>query len=212
MHIDFDSPKQALTSKTQRPRVGNVYGVPKVCATTVVGTLAAMPKNSLVIISAAYAKHFKPAPKDGNSYIVQDPARPWVHHWTRPDGTHIVLDKKQSHACPGYSGKVSVHVKDLTGKAKKKAPRYSTLLTVGIPIEREPDDPPAIRLIGIERVMAIVGFQKSFIYAQPDFPEAVRLGSSRRSAVRWVEAEILAWCEKLMARRSTARVTDTRTR
>ena len=80
---------------------------------------------------------------------------------------------------------------------------------MGIPIEREPEDPPAIRLIGIERVMAIVGFQKSFIYAQPDFPEAVRLGTSRRSAVRWVEAEVLAWCYRLMARRSTARATDT---
>nr|WP_282598179.1 AlpA family phage regulatory protein [Acidovorax sp. JG5] len=78
------------------------------------------------------------------------------------------------------------------------------MLTVGVPIEREPEDPPAIRLIGIERVMAIVGFQKSFIYAQPDFPEPVRLGPSRRSAVRWVEAEVLAWCEKLISRRSTA--------
>lgn len=165
--------------------------------------LSAQPKPCLVMVSAAYAKHFKPAPKDGNTYIVQDTTRPWVHHWTRCDGTHIVLDKKQSQACPGFSGKVSVHVKDRSGKAKKKAPRYSTLLTVGVPIERESNDPPAIRLIGIERVIAIVGFQKSFIYSQPDFPEAVRWGQSRRSAVRWVESEILTWCEKHMARRST---------
>lgn len=170
--------------------------------------LRALPQSCTVLVGASHASHFKPVPKDGRAYIVQDPMRPWVHHWTRHDGTHVVLDKKQSQRCPGFTGKVSVHVKDLTGKARKKAPRYSTLLTVGIPIEREPEDPPAIRLIGIERVMAIVGFQKSFIYAQPDFPEAVRLGTSRRSAVRWVEAEVLAWCDRLMARRSTARATE----
>ena len=56
--------------------------------------------------------------------------------------------------------------------------------------------------------MSIIGFAKSFIYAQPDFPEAVRWGHSRRSAVRWVESEILAWCEKHMARRSTAMRAD----
>ena len=172
-------------------------------------SLRAWPQPCTVLVSTSHAKHFKPAPQDGHSYIVQDPARPWVHHWTRRDSTHIVLDKKQSQACPGFSGKVTVRTKDLTGKAKKKAPRYSTLLTVGVPIEREPDDPPTIRLIGIDRVKAIVGFEKSFIYAQPDFPEAVRLGTSRRSAVRWVESEVLAWCNKLMARRSTARTTDT---
>lgn len=166
--------------------------------------LCALRQPCTVLVSASHASHFKPAPKDGHAYIVQDPARPWVHHWMRHDGTHVVLDKKQPQRCPGFSGKVSVHVKDLTGKPRKKAPRYSTLLTVGVPIEREPEDPPALRLIGIERVMAIVGFAKSFIYAQPDFPEPVRLGSSRRSAVRWIEAEVLAWCEKLMARRSTA--------
>uniref|UniRef100_UPI0030F5D632 helix-turn-helix transcriptional regulator n=1 Tax=uncultured Acidovorax sp. TaxID=158751 RepID=UPI0030F5D632 len=166
--------------------------------------LRALRQPCTVLVSASHASFFKPAPRDAHAYIVQDPARPWVHHWTRRDGTHVVLDKKQSQRCPGFSGKVAVHIKDLTGKAKKKAPRYSTLLTVGVPIEREPEDPPAIRLIGIERVMAIVGFQKSFIYAQPDFPEPVRLGPSRRSAVRWVEAEVLAWCEKLISRRSTA--------
>lgn len=190
--------------KRPPPPVRLVYGVPEVSATSVASTLAAMPEGSLVIVSAANAKHFKPVPKDGHTYLVQDPDRLWVHHMVRPDGKHVVLDKKQPNACPGYSGKVAVRIKDLTGKAKKKPPRYSTLLTVGTPIEREPNDPPVIRLIGIERVMSIVGFAKSFIYAQPDFPEPVRWGQSRRSAVRWVESEILAWCEKHMARRSTA--------
>ena len=194
--------------KRPAPPIRRVYSVPTVCASSVASTLAAVPNNSLVIVSGANAKYFKPVPKDGHTYLVQDPDRLWVHHMVKPDGKHFVLDKKQPNACPGYSGKVAVCIKDLTGKAKKKAPRYSTLLTVGTPIEAEPNDPPAIRLIGIERVMSIVGFAKSFIYAQPDFPEAVRWGHSRRSAVRWVESEILAWCEKHMARRSTAMRTD----
>ena len=204
MHIDSDSPKQALTSKTRRLRLDNVYGVPKVCATSVASTLAAMPKGSLVIVSADYAKHFKPARKDGHTYVVQDPDRLWVHHMMRPDGTHVVLDKKKPSHCPGYSGKVEVRTKYLNGAPKKKAPRYSTKLTIGVPIERASDDPPVIRLIGIERVIEIIGLQKSYIYAQPDFPEACRLGTSRRAAVRWVESEILAWCQKLMNKRSTA--------
>ena len=73
-----------------------------------------------------------------------------------------------------------------------------------MPVERASEDPPVIQLIDIERVMSIVGFAKSFIYSQPDFPEPVRLGSSRRAAVRWVASEVELWVQKLMAKRSTA--------
>ena len=194
--------------KRPPPPVRLTYGVPEVSAPSVAKMLAAMPKNSLVIVSADHAKHFKPVPKDGHTYLVQDPDRLWVHHMVQPDGKHVIVDKKQPPSCPGYTSKISVHVKDLTGKVKKKAPRYSTKLTVGVPVERATDDPPVFRLIDIEQVMAIVGFQKSFIYAQPDFPEPVRLGSSRRSAVRWVASEVELWVQKLMARRSTAAATN----
>lgn len=30
-----------------------------------------MPKDSLIFVSAAFAKHFKPAPKDGHTYVVR---------------------------------------------------------------------------------------------------------------------------------------------
>ena len=167
-----------------------------------------MPKDSLVFVSADYAKHFKPAPKDGHTYVVQDPNRLWVHHMVQPDGKHVILDKKQPPTCPGFSGKVEVRTKYLNGAPKKKAPRHSTKLTIGVPVERASDDPPVIQLIDIERVMSIVGFAKSFIYAQPDFPEPVRLGSSRRAAVRWVASEVELWVQKLMAKRSTAAATN----
>ena len=158
-----------------------------------------MPKGSLIIVSAAYAKHFKPAPKDGHTYMVQDPMRPWVHHMTKPDGTYVVLDK----TCPRIAVEKK-RTKYLNGKPKKKAPRHAAKLTVGVTLERQPEEPPVIRLIGIDRVMEIVGFKKSFIYEQPDFPEPIRLTSSRRGAVRWVSSEVELWVQKLMAKRSTA--------
>jgi len=154
-----------------------------------------------VLVSSEFSSLFKPVPKDGRTYIVQDGLKPSIHHLVRPDGSHDVLDKKSAQSCPGYSGKVSVHIKDLSGKAKKKSPRYSTRLTLGTPVEQEPDTPPAIQLIGLERVIEMVGFQKSFIYAQPDFPPPIRLGSSRRAAVRWCRQEVEFWVRKQMAKR-----------
>ena len=156
-----------------------------------------------VLVSSELSSFFKPVPKDGRTYIVQDGLKPSIHHLVRPDGSHDVLDKKPTQSCPGYSGKVSVHVKDLSGKAKKKSPRYSTRLTLGTPIEREPDTPPAIQLIGLDRVIEMVGFQRSFIYSQPDFPPPIRLGSSGRAAVRWVAHEVEFWVRKHMAKRGT---------
>ena len=199
---------KARVLKRPRPPARLAYHAPTVCAATVSSTLAAMPKGSLVFVSADYAKHFKPAPKDGHTYVVQDPNRLWVHHMVQPDGKHVILDKKQPPTCPGFSGKVEVRTKYLNGATKKKAPRHSTKLTIGVPVERASDDPPVIQLIDIERVMSIVGFAKSFIYAQPDFPEPVRLGSSRRAAVRWVASEVELWVQKLMAKRSTAAATN----
>jgi predicted DNA-binding transcriptional regulator AlpA len=225
MDMNSDSPKKASTrwakALMRRPKDSMrrtkvpmpkrpcspdylIYSVPKVSATSIASTLTAMPKDSLIFVSAAFAKHFKPAPKDGHTYVVQDPGRLWVHHTTQPSGKHVLMDKKQPPHCPGYSGKVEVRTKYLNGAPKKKAPRHSTKLTVGVPVERASDDPPVIQLIDIERVMLIVGFAKSFIYAQPDFPEPVRLGSSRRAAVRWVASEVELWVQKLMAKRSTA--------
>mgnify|MGYP007056300313 CR=1 FL=1 len=40
--------------------------------------LRALPQPCTVLVSASHASHFKPAPKDGHAYIVQDPVRPWV--------------------------------------------------------------------------------------------------------------------------------------
>lgn len=94
-----------------------------------------------MLVSSELSSFFKPVPKDGRTYIVQDGLKPSIHHLVRPDGSHDVLDKSR-RSRPGYSGKVSVHVKDLSGKAKKKSPRYSTRLTLGTPIEREPNASP----------------------------------------------------------------------
>lgn len=53
----------------------------------------------IVAITAEHAHLFTPVPKDGNTYIVQDPKRPRVHHMVYPDGHHVVLDGKQTNRC-----------------------------------------------------------------------------------------------------------------
>lgn len=163
--------------------------------------LRTLPEPRTVWVTLPYAKYFKPVPKDGHTYVVQDSERQSVYHCIKPNGAHIVLDKKQPQSGPGFVGKIKVSVKDLSGKVKKKAPRYSTKLTLGAPIEPQPDTPLTIQLIGLKRVIETVGFQKSFIYSQPDFPPPIRLGSSRRAAVRWVAHEVEAWVQKQMAKR-----------
>ncbi len=163
--------------------------------------LRTLSVSRTVWVTLPYSKYFKPVPKDGHTYVVQDTERPSVYHCIKPNGAYIVLDNKQPKNGPGCVGKIKVSVKDLTGKVKKKAPRYSTKLTLGTSIEREPDTPPTIQLIGLERVIKTVGFKKSFIYSQPDFPSPIRLGSSRRAAVRWVAHEVEAWVQKQMAKR-----------
>jgi len=61
-----------------------------------------------------------------------------------------------------------------------------------------------IRLIPIERVGDILGLKKSAIQelaAQGVLPQKIKLGTSRRSAARWVEAEIYAFAWSLATQR-----------
>lgn len=162
----------------------------------IMARIAQSPAGTLVLVSAEYAALFKPVPQDGRRYIVQDPVRPSLHHDVSADGSHTILDPHR-YAVP-------VHIRHHDGTPVKKPPRYASRLTVSCAPPLAPDTPPPLRLITLARVTEIIGFKKSFVYEQPDFPEPIRLGSSRRAAVRWVEAEVIAWAAKLMARRSTA--------
>jgi predicted DNA-binding transcriptional regulator AlpA len=149
----------------------------------------AAPQNCMVVVSPEYAQHFKSVPKDGRTYVVADPLRKQVLHWTYPDGTYARVEKpKYPLTVPELL--LTIREKRVKGqpRRKKKRSRVADEFSIDATVQRQSDDPPSICLIDIKRVMRISGFKKSFIYAQPDFPTPVRLGTSQRSAVRWVES------------------------
>jgi predicted DNA-binding transcriptional regulator AlpA len=172
---------------------------------------AAAGRSCMVVVDKNHAHHFKQPDKDGNSYVVQDPQHHGVYHLTRADGTYVLLSDKPLAKKAGSASeiKVEVHIKGLNRKIKKKPYRLAGSSHAVIPAHGQPDESPAVCLIDINRVMRICGFKKSFIYEQPDFPSPVRLGTSRRAAVRWVESECILWAQKLVAKRSTASVMNT---
>lgn len=165
-------------------------------------TVKAAPKNCMVLVSPEFAHHFKTVPKDGRTYVVQDPQRPHVQHWTYPDGTYARFGKEtRPFKVPGFP--MTLHEKKVKGlrRHKKTLSRTAGEFCADLTIQRQSDDPPVVCLIDIKRVMRICGFKKSFIYEQTDFPAPVRLGTSKRSSVRWIESEIIHWVSDLAAKR-----------
>jgi len=156
-----------------------------------------------VLVGAEYAKHFTAPPSDGRTYVVEDPRRPDVLHFTYPDGSYKCVDGKSPPTVGGIP--IVIHPKRVFYSDRKngKRTRLAHKVCAKATVVRQDDTPPEIRLIDLHRVMRITGFKKSFIYAQqPNFPEPVRLGTSRRSSVRWIEAEVLGWVRNLMSKRN----------
>lgn len=160
------------------------------------------PVGCLVYVAKQYAKHFTTPPRDGHTYVVEDPQRQGVHHRTNPDGTYECMEKRvYPYKVPGLP--LTHHAKRVKGKkTKKKGSRLASDFGNGVTVQGAFDAPPEISLIDINRVMRISGFKTSFIYAQADFPRPVKLGESRRSPVRWIEAEVVAWIQALVYKRN----------
>ena len=154
----------------------------------------------MVWVGPEYAKHFKQPPNDGRTYIVQDPHNPHLCHWTHPDGKYECRNTNsvpKVGASKSTTGAKRIFRRDrANNKGKRVASEFGSNAIV-----RPHDAPLSICLIDIHRVMRITGFKKSFIYEQVDFPEPVRLGTSRRSSVRWVESEIYQWVSALLSKR-----------
>lgn len=163
----------------------------------------AAPKNCLVYVTASHAKHFQSLPRDGHTYMVQDPYTASVVHRTKPDGSYSRLDTRNAGNAQKASMLVEVNVKGKPRLSRKKAGRVIDSSLLMSATTASAADMPAICLIDINRVMRISGFKRSFIYDQPGFPKPVSLGTSRRSASRWIEAEILAWAQDLANKRKT---------
>lgn len=148
-----------------------------------------------------YAPAFRAPPRDGNVYIVEDPKRRCVLHWTDRQGNYRCLTE------PAAALRITVGPKKVKGAGKpaNKPVRRIESLAASAPLQSAPDtDPVPIRLIKLERVMQITGFGKSFLYEQADFPKPVKLGTAKRAAVRWSEAEVTAWVNNLLSKREGA--------
>lgn len=161
------------------------------------------PEGCLVYVAKESARHFAAPPRDGLTYVVEDINRKGVHHWTCPDGSYERLEKRvYPYKVPGL--RLTFHEKNVKGKrSKKNASRVASDFGTGVAVQGAVDAPPAICLIDIHRVMRITGFKKSFIYEQVDFPQPVRLGTTQRSSVRWVEQEIFQWVNSLLIKRQS---------
>ncbi len=160
------------------------------------------PANCHVLVSAEFARYFKKVPKDGRTYIVEDPNRTGVQHWTYPDGTYVRMERKvYPYKIPELN--LTFFGKRVKGEVRKKAgkPRTAESLSATHATKTPSEALPTICLIDINRVMRICGFKKSFIYDQVNFPQPIRLGTSRRSAVRWVESEVIQWVQELAGKR-----------
>lgn len=168
-----------------------------------VNALIEVNSKTTVYVSKEFADKFRSPPKDGRVFIVQDARRPWVHHVTHANGKYSRFDAKNSRIpvsiriiCDGKKHSLqSKYAPSLKPRCIEKCKAAVTDLSVGeLPIQ----------MIDLNRVMAITGFKKSYIYAQisVDFPSPIRLGNSRRSAARWILSEVVSWVKSLADKRS----------
>ena|SRR5450830_1325317 len=98
----------------------------------------------------------------------------------------------------------------INGKPKDGIP-FAPQTTASAPLPVTDGDTPPLRLIPIETVQAILGVGRTFVReksASNDLPKPVKLGNSRKSAIRWFEHEIFDYLKKLSAQRETNRSTD----
>lgn len=133
------------------------------------------------------------------TYIVQELRRPWICHVTYPNGDYKRIDTGTASR-KGLRGAVgNLPLKVARGRNGRSAARLAEVDAS----YTSPTDRPELCLIGLNRVMQITGFKKTFIYDQLalGFPAPVRLGDSRRAAARWIEAEVFQWVRQLADKR-----------
>lgn len=143
---------------------------------------------------ASHAHLFRRVPKDGRQYVVQDPDSRNILHFTSRDGRYERVDASKLT--------IRVEPRRING-AKRKAtpPRLAGRGDLAGVRATKPQAPPEISLIDLQRVTLICGFKKSFIYDREDFPKPIRLGTAQRSAVRWIEREVIEWVRGQVAAR-----------
>jgi predicted DNA-binding transcriptional regulator AlpA len=159
------------------------------------------PVGCIVYVTQQYAEYFTKPPSDGHTYVIEDPRRSHVLHFTYPDGRYKCDDGKSPPIVGGIPIVINPKRVFYSDRKNGKRTRLAHKVCAKANVVRQDDAPLPICLIDIHRVMRITGFKRTFIYEQSDFPEPVRLGTSRRSSVRWVESEIYQWVNALLAKR-----------
>lgn len=192
-----------MTSKNPQPPQGTMPDaghakVPRKPTIAAIRAFIADHGPATVYVPREFAQHFRRPPHDGNLYIVEDPTHRGVVHWTDREGRY-------SRMSDADAWRITVGPKKVKGakRSANKPARRVESLPAGVPLQSVSDtDPVPIRLIKLERVMQITGFGKSFLYEQADFPRSVKLGKAKRAAVRWSEAEVIAWVNCLLSQRN----------
>lgn len=165
---------------------------PRAQAAQILTLIAAAPADaSQVYIPDIYAGHFHRVPKDGRDYFVRDPKNRHVVHWTRADGSFERIDET----------KLALKVEIKGTRFGSPKPRLAGQGRLAKSRVVKPQAAPEICLIDLQRVTLICGFKKSFIYDREDFPKPIRLGTAQRSAVRWIEHEVIEWVRGQVAAR-----------
>ena len=165
--------------------------------------VAATPQKTTVLVTGQYASQFRSLPNDGRTYIIQDPRRPWVHHVTHSNGAYTRIDDKNPRIHVAVrvirNGKKQPVQSKYAPKPKMRQIEECLVTATELSAGALP-----IQMIDLKRVMQITSFRKSFIYEQMgiDFPIPIRLGNSRRAAARWVQSEVVAWVNALVAKRT----------
>ncbi|WP_310609587.1 AlpA family phage regulatory protein [Limnohabitans sp.] len=168
-------------------------------------------KATHVYLDARHLPLFNPPPKDGRVYLFKDENDPNVmHKWdaqgqyhrmASTDALATLLIPEAGNSSQGRNRRQS---KPSMPKGKRHSVNHSAWRgqkqSGASPVE---SSPPLV-FIDIEQVEAKIGFKKTFIYKQlseGDFPTPIKLGKSRKAAVRWVMAEVEQWMHNLKENR-----------
>jgi predicted DNA-binding transcriptional regulator AlpA len=168
----ISSAKKALVDKTLRDFASSNTGKPRT-----------------VLVSAEFAMYVNPPPLDGNTYIIENPRRPWLKHVSCPRLGVFTLDTRKQKLKPRLSTNFSVEAlqSDPTDVHSKRS------------------DQLPVKLIRLQTVLEMIGRGKSYVYehAGIDFPSPIKSGTSRRASSRWLESEVVAWVNRQASNRPT---------
>jgi prophage regulatory protein len=168
-------------------------------------------KATHVYLDAKYMPLFNPPPKDGRVYLFKDENDPNVMHkwdaqgqYQRMDGADALTTLLTPEAGVNGQGRNRRQSKPSMPKGKRHTANHSAWRGHKPSGISPADGTTPLVFIDIEQVEAKIGFKKTFIYKQlseGDFPTPIKLGKSRKAAVRWVMAEVEQWMHNLKVNR-----------